>query len=88
MPWSIGAATPYGQLMRYVWIPPQPVVVETPLAVTEGERLGAQQQVVQVPGYYASETTLGVYYPERWVIERVGPAAYRWRVAAAEFRRR
>jgi hypothetical protein len=87
-PWSIGAATPYGQLMRYVWIPPQPVVIETPLAVTEGERLGSQQQVVQVPGYYASETTLGVYYPERWVIERVGPAAYRWRVAAAEFRRR
>jgi hypothetical protein len=44
MPWSIGAATPYGQLVRYVWVPPQPVVIETPLAVTEGERLGAQSR--------------------------------------------
>jgi hypothetical protein len=79
---SAPAATPP------VWVPPQPVVIETPLAVTEGARLGSQQQVVEAPGYFASKTTLGFYYPGRCVIERVGAAACRWGVAAAEFRRR
>ena len=28
MPWGLGPAVPYGQLIRYVWIPPQEVLLE------------------------------------------------------------
>jgi hypothetical protein len=88
MPWSLGPATPYGQLIRYFWVPAQQMVIEMPVAQTQAGAVGVQQQVVEVPGYYASETTLGFYYPDRWVIEQVGPGSYRWRLMTAEFRRR
>ncbi|HXK33855.1 MAG TPA: hypothetical protein VNM91_07590 [Dehalococcoidia bacterium] len=29
MPWALGTATPYGQFVRDVWVPPQQVVLET-----------------------------------------------------------
>lgn len=28
MPWGLGPAVPYGQLVRYVWIPPEEVLLE------------------------------------------------------------
>jgi hypothetical protein len=42
-------------------------------------------QVVTIPGYVVRETTVGYHYPERWVIEQVGPNAYRWRQLPAQF---
>jgi hypothetical protein len=44
MPW-FGPATPYGQFLRWVWVPPRAVAV--------GDR------VVEEPGYWVAETTAG-----------------------------
>jgi len=43
------------------------------------------RQVVTIPGYVVRETTVGYHYPERWMIEQVGPNAYRWRQLPAQF---
>ena len=42
-------------------------------------------QQVTVPGYYVRETTAGFHYPERWMIEQVGPNTYSWRPLPAQF---
>jgi hypothetical protein len=72
MPW-VGITTPYGQLIRYVWVPAQEIVLDT--------------GTVEVPGYWAAETTVGYYYPEHWVLEPTGDT-YRWVLAPRRFQRR
>jgi hypothetical protein len=163
LPWGIGVATPQGQLIRYIYVPPQPVTLQylvpgapesTPPATepappaaqpappaaqpapptaqpapptgqpapstsqptppsqppppaappappsaagdakppedtAAGESVPATPQVVYqqvtVPGYYVRETTVGFHYPDRWMIEQVGPNTYRWRPLPAQF---
>ncbi len=172
LPWGIGVATPQGQLIRYIYVPPQPVTLQylvpgapesaPPAAVpappsaqpappsaqlappgaqpappssaqpapssaqpappaaqpgaptTEvapptaqpvpssaagdakppedtaaGESVPATPQIVYqqvtVPGYYVRETTVGFHYPDRWMIEQVGPNTYSWRPLPAQF---
>ena len=171
LPWGIGVATPQGQLIRYIYVPPQPVTLQylvpgapesappaaepapptavpapptaqvapptavpappsaqpappsaevaTPGAVpappsaqpappaaqpappsapgdakppedtAAGERAPATPQIVYqqvtVPGYYVRETTAGFHYPDRWMIEQVGPNTYSWRPLPAQF---
>jgi hypothetical protein len=58
MPW-VGVTTPYGQFLRWVWMPPQPVV--------------ADDRVLYEPGFWVVHTTAGYYYPARWVL-RAGAA--------------
>jgi hypothetical protein len=150
LPWGIGVATPQGQLIRFIYVPPQPVTLQylvpgapesTPPAAdpappsVEPEPPAAQPapstarpdppaaqpapptvqpaptsaagdakppedtaagesvpptpqivyQQVTVPGYYVRETTVGFHYPDRWMIEQVGPNTYRWRPLPAQF---
>jgi hypothetical protein len=59
-----GVATPYGQFTRWVWMPPQPVVVS--------------DQVLYQPGFWVAETTAGYYYPKRWVLREVAPGTVGW----------
>lgn len=63
MPW-FGVATPYGQLVQWVWMPPQPVV--------------ANEQVVYEPGFWVAQTTAGYYYPKRWVLREIAPGTFGW----------
>jgi hypothetical protein len=63
MPW-FGIQTPYGQFLRWVWMPPQPVV--------------ANQQVIYQPGFWVAQTTAGYYYPVRWVLREVSPGTLGW----------
>jgi hypothetical protein len=63
MPW-VGIPTPYGQFMRWVWMPPVPVV--------------ANDQVVYQPGFWAAQTTAGYYFPPRWVLREVAPGTHGW----------
>jgi hypothetical protein len=63
MPWW-GVATPYGQLTQWVWMPPQPVVVN--------------EQVLYQPGFWVAQTTAGYYYPKRWVLREVAPGTMGW----------
>jgi len=103
-PWAIGPAIPQGQLLRYVWIAPQTVVVDTilPGPAPEAAAAGTQEspasedapqyavwrQTAVVPGYWVRQTTAGVYYPQRWTLEQTAPGAYRWRLLPAEVRAR
>ena len=63
MPW-VGIATPYGQFLRWVWMPPQPV--------------NSDGQVLYQPGYWVAQTTAGYYYPPRWVLREVAPGSLSW----------
>jgi hypothetical protein len=64
MPW-FGPATPYGQFIRWVWMPPK--------ALRTGD--GAE---LYEPGYWVSQTTAGYYYPPRWVLQETTPGTYGW----------
>lgn len=70
----------YGNVVRYIEVPPQQVVV--PLYIPgPGSFPGEfEQQVVEIPGYFVTETTTGYVYPQRWSLEQVGPGVYYWRV--------
>jgi hypothetical protein len=63
MPW-VGITTPYGQFLRWVWMPPQPVV--------------ADDQVLYQPGFWAAQTTAGYYYPARWVLQPTSSGSLGW----------
>jgi len=63
MPW-VGITIPYGQFLRWVWMPPQPVV--------------ANDRVLYQPGYWVAHTTAGYYYPARWVVREVSAGTFGW----------
>ena len=83
MPWS-GIANPYGQVMRYIVMPAQPVEIESPATGALGEVV-LQPSVVEIPGYTIAETTAGFYVPGRWMLEQVGTGSYQWRLAPPQF---
>ena len=62
MPWAV--TSPYGVVQRWVWMPPQPVVVN--------------EQTVYQPGFWVAQTTAGYYYPVRWVLKEVAPGTVGW----------
>ncbi|HEY7516954.1 MAG TPA: hypothetical protein VIE36_01585 [Methylomirabilota bacterium] len=63
MPW-VGITTPYGQFLRWVWMPPRPVV--------------SNQQVIYQPGFWVAQTTAGYHYPPRWVLQEVSAGTHGW----------
>jgi hypothetical protein len=63
MPW-VGVTTPYGQFLRWVWMPPQPVV--------------ANNGVLYEPGFWVAHTTAGYYYPARWVLREGSAGTFGW----------
>ena len=63
MPW-VGVTTPYGQFLRWVWMPPQPVV--------------ANDRVLYEPGFWVAHTTAGYYYPARWVLREGSAGTFGW----------
>jgi hypothetical protein len=85
-----------GAYVRDIWIPPQPVVVEAMVALpaqagsavaaagpaTRETEYGVVRQSYTVPGYYVRQTTVGIAYPERWVLDQ----SYTWQQVPAEFR--
>jgi hypothetical protein len=63
MPW-VGITIPYGQFIRWVWMPPRPVV--------------ADEEILYEPGFWVAQTTAGYYYPVRWVLREVVPGTFGW----------
>lgn len=93
MPWAgyVGpnmGAFDYGQVLRYLPVPPQPVELELMVPVPDGVPAQTQKQVQEVPGYLIAETTTGFYYPERWTIQQLNVGVYQWVKLPAEFRRK
>ena len=64
MPWA-GITTPYGQLIRWLWVGPKTI------RTSEGVDLFE-------PGFWVRETTAGYYYPARWVLQETTPGNYGW----------
>ncbi len=78
----------YGQVVGYIEVLPQQVVV--PVYVPGPESFSGQYQggVVEIPGYFVMETTTGYLYPERWSLEQPSPGVYVWRVLPWLFTRK
>ena len=93
MPWA-GYMNPnmgafdYGQVLRYLPVPPQPVELELMVPVPDGIPAQTQKQVQEIPGYLIAETTTGFYYPERWTLQQLNVGVYQWVQLPAEFRRK
>ena len=68
----------YGQVMRYIEVPPQQVVIEVYVAGPGSFSGGYEQQVVEIPGYTVTETTTGFVYPSRAGLQQVTAGVYQW----------
>jgi hypothetical protein len=77
-----------GQILRYIEVPAQQVIIPVPRAVSEQLPLEWHQELVTVPGYYIAETTTGYYYFERWTLEQANYGVYQWRLLPAQFVRK
>lgn len=69
-----GVATPYGQFLRWVWVPPA-------FANVDG-------RIVERPGYWVAVTTAGYYVVDHWEVAQ-GPTGERvWRMVPSAFQPR
>jgi len=88
MPWAFPNQVDYGQVIRYIEVPAQQVVLTLPVSVPDGVPARAEQQMQTIPGYYVTETTTGYWYPERWMLRQLNVGVYQWAKLPAEFRRK
>ena len=88
MPWNLYNAAAGGQIIRYIQIPAQQVIIEVPVDVPAGVPPQTQQQTVEIPGYLVAETTTGYIYPERWTIQQTGSGVFGWQRVPGEFRKK
>jgi len=77
--------TGLGYAVRQVWMPPQPVTMQVYVPAPEGVPTKYQTMFAEVPGFYVTETTTGVWLPERWVLDQVNVGIYQWRRAPMQF---
>ena len=72
-----------GYAARWVWVPPQPVVMQVyvPSEVPGQYRT----EYAEIPGFYVMETKTGYLYPERWTIDQPNRGVYQWRKVPAQF---
>ena len=88
MPWS-GPSAPgragYGNVIRYIQIPPQQVEIEVAAPGAGGTSGETQKQVVEIPGYVVTETTTGFLYPERISLQQTSPGVYQWVTLPQQF---
>ncbi len=77
-----------GQVIRYIAVPPQDVIVAVAAPSAETAPFELQDTVVTIPGYYITETTTGYVYPVRWTLDQLNVGVYQWRLLPAEFRQK
>ncbi len=78
----------YGQVVRYIEVPPQQVAVPLYVSGPGSFSGGYEPQVVEIPGYVVTETTTGYIYPQRLSLEQVTYGVYQWRVFPRAFTRK
>ena len=76
----------YGTVVQYITVPSQPLSLSLYAPVPEGVPPRTEQRVVEIPGYYVTETTTGYYFPGRWTLQQLNVGVYRWLWLPAEFR--
>lgn len=69
-----GAATPYGQFLRWLWVPPA-------FANVDG-------RIVEQPGYWVAVTTAGYYYVDHWELAQGATGERVWRMVPRAFQPR
>src|SRR3990172_11520589 len=81
MPWS-GLPYPgrvnYGQVVRYIEVPPQPIALPVYVPGPGSFSGEYQPQLLEIPGYVVTETSTRYLYPERWGLQEVTQGDYRW----------
>jgi len=90
MPW-VGINSPQpmmGQVVGQVWVEPQIIPIQVYVRQPEGVPEVWQTQLVQVPGYWVTETIQGSIYPPRWTIANPGYGVYQWQQLPAYFQPR
>jgi hypothetical protein len=90
MPWNPTTRPElHGQVVGYIEVPPQQVVVELPVpGQAETALFELAPQVVTIPGYWVAETTTGYLYPERWTLQKLNVGVYQWRLLRPEFQQK
>jgi hypothetical protein len=90
MPWFgiSNSQMAVGQVIGQVWVPPQAVTIQVYERQPEGLPEQWQTQVVEIPGYWATQTTKGTIYPPRWTLENPGYGVYQWRQLPGYFQPR
>jgi hypothetical protein len=90
MPWATNSTSrvDYGQVVRYIPVPSQQVTIAVPVPLPDGVPPRTEQQTVEIPGYYVTETTTGFYYPERWTLQQLNVGVYQWVKLPPDFRRK
>jgi hypothetical protein len=77
-----------GQVIRYIEVSAQQVVLNVDVPVPDGVPRRTEQQWQTIPGYYVTETTTGFLYPERWTIAQLNAGVYQWVRLPARFQRK
>jgi hypothetical protein len=88
MPWNLYSRPYEGQPIRYIPVPAQQVTIDIPVDVPAGVPPQTQAQLVEIPGYVMTETTIGYVVPERWTLQQPGAGVFQWQRVPAEFRRK
>src|SRR5262245_41429539 len=57
MPWSFSRRIDYGQVIRYIEVPPQSVVIVVPVALPDGVPRRNEPRVETIPGYIVTAAT-------------------------------
>ena len=88
-PYRRGAdAVTYGQVVGYVEVPPQQVVINVYIPGPGSFSGEYEQQVIEIPGYVVAETTTGYIYPLRWSVQQLTPGVYQWVALPEQFQPR
>ncbi len=74
-----------GYAVQQVWMPPRPVVLQVYVPMPGSMPGQYQTMYAEVPGFYATQTTMGMLLPERWVLDQVTAGVYQWRRAPEQF---
>lgn len=82
---GLGHSSNYGQVLRQLWVPAQPVAIQRYVPAPPGLPAQYETQWVEVPGYWVTETTLGFVYPEHWTLVQANVGVYRWVRVAGRF---
>ena len=88
MPWSPYAGPDVGEPVRAIPVPPQQITIDVLVPAPASLPSRTEPRVVEIPGYFVTETTTGYVFPERWTLDRLNVGVYQWRKLPAEFRKK
>jgi hypothetical protein len=74
-----------GYALNRTWVPPQTVTITGYLPMPGSLSGFYVPQQVEIPGFYVTQTTTGVIYHSRWVLEQRNLGVYAWQLVPDTF---